>query len=103
MTEKIVRQYNDIRADLRTDDSIFNAEPDKVRRVKDIVLYRLDPVDRAILLLYADCGSLRDLGKRLGVSHSSVRTIVNGIKDKVLALYYEQTARELKENIHTKI
>ena len=102
MNEKIVRQYNDILADFCVDGSIFSTEPDKVRRVKEIVLQRLDPVDRAIILLYADCQSLRDLGKRLGVSHSSVRSIVDGIKDKIMREYYEMTAKELKEQIHGK-
>ena len=102
MNEKIVRQYKDIRADYDLDGSIFNDEPDKVRRVKEIVLNRLDPVDRAIILLYADCGSLRDLGRRLGVSHSSVRTIVDGIKEKIMREYYEMTAQELEEEIRKK-
>ena len=102
MNEKIVRQYKDIRTDYDLDGSIFNDEPDKVRRVKEIVLNRLDPVDRAIILLYADCGSLRDLGRRLGVSHSSVRTIVDGIKEKIMREYYEMTAQELKEEIRKK-
>ena len=97
MDGKIVRDLNAIRADYDLDGSIFNDEPDKVRRVKEIVLNRLDAVDRAIILLYADCGSLRDLGRRLGVSHSSVRTIVDGIKEKIMREYYEMTAQEIKE------
>ena len=96
MNDKIVGQYNDLRADFLLDDTIFNAEPDKVRRVKEIVINRLDPVDRAIILLYADCGSLRDLGARLGVSHSSVRTIVERIKARILEEYYTMTAQEIK-------
>lgn len=102
MNEKIVRQYKDILADYDLDGSIFNDEPDKVRRVKEIVLNRLDPVDRAIILLYADCGSLRDLGRRLGVSHSSVGTIVERIKEKIMREYYEMTAQELEEEIRKK-
>ena len=97
MDGKIVRDLNAIQADYDLDGSIFNDEPDKVRRVKEIVLNRLDAVDRAIILLYADCGSLRDLGRRLGVSHSSVRTIVDGIKEKIMREYYEMTAQEIKE------
>ena len=96
MDGKIVRDLNAIQADYDLDGSIFNDEPDKVRRVKEIVLNRLDAVDRAIILLYADCGSLRDLGRRLGVSHSSVRTIVDGIKARILEEYYTMTANEIK-------
>lgn len=96
MNDKIVGQYNDLRADFRLDDTIFNSEPDKVRRIKDIVLNRLNPVDRALILLYADCGSLRALGKRLDLSHSSVRTIIDRIKADILQQYYEMTAHEIK-------
>ena len=93
---KFRRDTRDISKDFQIDDSIFNAEPDKIRRVKEIVLRRLDPVERAIILLYADCGSLRDLGARLGVSHSSVRTIVERIKARILEEYYTMTANEIK-------
>lgn len=95
----VIRDYKEIRKDFEIDDSIFNAEPDKVRRIKEIVLNRLDQVERTLILLYADCGSLRDLGKRLGMSYGSVKRVLDPIKEKILTEYYEMTAKEIKERL----
>lgn len=95
----VLRDYKEIRKDFEIDDSIFNAEPDKVRRIKEIVLNRLDQVERTLILLYADCGSLRDLGKRLGMSYGSVKRVLDPIKEKILTEYYEITAKEIKERL----
>ena len=95
----VIRDYKEIRKDFEIDDSIFNAEPDKVRRIKEIVLNRLDQVERTLILLYADCGSLRDLGKRLGMSYGSVKRVLDPIKEKILTEYYEMTAKEIKEQL----
>ncbi len=95
----VIRDYKEIRKDFEIDDSIFNAEPDKVRRIKEIVLTRLDQVERTLILLYADCGSLRDLGKRLGMSYGSVKRVLDPIKEKILTEYYEMTAKEIKERL----
>ena len=95
----VLRDYKEIRKDFEIDDSIFNAEPDKVRRIKEIVLNRLDQVERTLILLYADCGSLRDLGQRLGMSYGSVKRVLDPIKEKILTEYYEMTAKEIKERL----
>lgn len=95
----VLRDYKEIRKDFEIDDSIFNAEPDKVRRIKEIVLNRLDQVERTLILLYADCGSLRDLGKRLGMSYGSVKRVLDPIKEKILTEYYEMTTKEIKERL----
>ena len=95
----VIRDYKEIRKDFEIDDSIFNAEPDKVRRIKEIVLNRLDQVERTLILLYADCGSLRDLGKRLGMSYGSVKRVLDPIKEKILTEYYEMTAKEIKKRL----
>lgn len=95
----VLRDYKEIRKDFEIDDSIFNAETDKVRRIKEIVLNRLNQVERTLILLYADCGSLRDLGKRLGMSYGSVKRVLDPIKEKILTEYYEMTAKEIKERL----
>lgn len=97
MDERIIRDYRDILKDYPLDESIFNGEPDKVRRVKEIVINRLDQVERTLILLYADCGSLRAVGKRLGLSHQSVKKIIDEIKEKILREYYEMVAREITQ------
>lgn len=94
--DDVVRAYKDIRKDYELDKTIFNDEPDKVRRVKEIVMTKLDPVDRTIILLYADCGSLRTLGKRLGISHASVKPIIDRIQERILSEYYEMVRKEMK-------
>lgn len=96
----IVRDYRDIAPDYApAADPLFNEEDDRVRRIKTIVAEQLEPWERNVILLYADCGSLRKLGKRLDLSHSSVRRIVDDIKKKILAAYYEMVAQELKERM----
>lgn len=98
MDSSIVRDYKEIRKDYSIADPLFSGEPDKVRRVKEIVLNRLDQVDRTLILLYADCGSFRVLGRRLGLSHMSVKKIIdNIITKKVLPMYYDMAAKEMKE------
>lgn len=99
----IVRDYRDIAQDYApAADPLFNEEDDRVRRIKTIVAEQLEPWERNVILLYADCGSLRKLGKRLDLSHSSVRRIVDDIKKKILREYYEMTAREINEEIRRK-
>ena len=99
----IVRDFREIAPDYAPNpDTLFNNEDDRVRRVKHIVQNRLEPWERNVILLYADCGSLRKLGKRLDLSHSSVRRVVDEIKQKILTAYYEMVAEEINHEIRTK-
>lgn len=75
--------FRDACSDYVEDRSIFNSEADKVRVLKSII-WELDPLERKMLLAYAKLGSYRELGRYLDVSHSSARTIIMGIKAKVL-------------------
>ena len=88
MKEKeIIRDYKEIREDYTPDTSIFNTEDERVAGVKWIIQNRLTQVERTIILLYIDCQSYRKLGERLGISHSTCRTIVIGIRKKILQEY----------------
>lgn len=99
----IVRDFREIAPDYAPDpDALMNEEDDRVRRLKQVIADRLDPWERNIIILYADCGSLRELGKRLGLSHSSVRRVVDEIKQKVLAAYFDAVADEIKNEIWKK-
>ena len=99
----IVRDFREIAPDYAPDpDALMNEEDDRVRRLKQVIADRLDPWERNVIILYADCGSLRQLGKRLGLSHSSVRRVVDDIKQKVLAAYFDLTAEELTHELRTK-
>lgn len=101
--KEIVRDFREIAPDYApASDPLMADEDDRVRRVKAIVAERLEPWERNIILLYADCGSLRKLGRRLDLSHSSVRRVVDEIKEKILRCYYEMVAAELKHEINNK-
>lgn len=81
---KLYRDYREIKQDFAFDPSIFNDEPDRVRRVKQIISEELDPVDRVLILMYIDCGSLRKLGRRLNVSHVTINKEIRRIRQTII-------------------
>lgn len=81
---KIVRDFRDLEKDYRFDPSIFNEEPERVARVKEVI-EELPPADRVIILMYADCGSVRKLAGKLGFSHTRIAQEVRRIKKNVIA------------------
>ena len=81
MIEKQVRRYREILGDYEFRDDIM------VRRLKYIINRRLCQVDRTLLLLYADCGSYRKLGRRLGISHMTMRKEIMRIREKITEEY----------------
>jgi len=87
--EQTVREFRDIREDYQYDDSIFNEDPDRVALVKYIVNNRLNLVDRTLIILYADCQNYRELGKRLGVSHTTVFKEIRRIRRDIMRQYEE--------------
>ena len=82
----VIREYKDIRQDYAPDLSIFNDEPDKVRRVKEIIA-KLPDVDRVLFLCYVDCGSLRKLAARLGISYVTLQKEISRIRLNILKQY----------------
>lgn len=96
MNEKeIVRDYKTIREDYTFNPDIFNDEPEKVARVKYIINHRLNQVDRTLIILYTDCQSYRKLGKRLGLSHTTIRGEIMRIKAEILRIYNELKEQDL--------
>ena len=83
----MARDYVDIRKDYIFDSSIFSEEPERIARVKWIIDNKLTQVDRTIIILYADCQSLRKLGARLGLSHTLLAKEIRRIKALILAEY----------------
>lgn len=83
MARNEVRAYKDIRVDYSFDPDIMNDEPDRIRRVKEIIARDLTDVERTIIILYIDCQSYRKLGKRMGLSHMTVRREVLRIREKI--------------------
>jgi len=95
MAEKdAARDYKEIRQDYAFDPDIMNDEPERVARVKYIVNNRLNQVDRTLIILYADCQSYRKLGKRLGLSHTTVMLEIRRIKAEIRRIYDELKQQE---------
>lgn len=46
-------------------------------------LEALPPADKIIMLIYCECGSLRDAGKELGVSHTIIYKQIQKIKRQI--------------------
>ena len=73
---KIIDEYN---SDIFVDD-------DRIFRLKEVI-NELDDLDRAILILYADEGSMAKAGKKFNVSaatiYSNIKRIRNIIKEKL--------------------
>ena len=87
MIQDEVRRYREIREDYEFRPDIFDDDEERVRQVKMIITRKLSPVDRTLILLYADCQSLRKLGKRLGISHTICMKEIRRIRNIILEEY----------------
>lgn len=80
---KLLREYEDKEEDMMQDTDEL------------IALYgainQLNEADRIILYLYAELGSLRAVGRTLGVSYSTARKAVQEIKGKIFENLYGNT------------
>lgn len=77
-------KIEDLLEDYAPDNTIFSNESPEINKIKNIIYNDLDEVDRRIIILYAELGSLRALGKELGVSASSAWLKIRDIKKKIL-------------------
>lgn len=85
--QEIVKDYKTIKEDYKFNPDIFTQDDERVSKVKYIIDNKLSQVDKTIILLYADCGSLRKLGQRMGMSHMTIRKEVVRIKKFILEEY----------------
>lgn len=90
-TEQIVTDFRKIKEEYAFNPDIMNEDDERVSRVKQIIDTKLSLADKTIILLYADCQSYRELGKRLGVSHMTIRRDVQRIKKIILEEYEKGT------------
>ena len=60
-------------------------EPEHARQLRLLqdVIARLDPLNRALLLLYLDERSQREIGEILGISESNVSTRISRLKQRI--------------------
>lgn len=63
-------------------ENIWTEEDEEIIMLKKAV-QSLSPADRIIFLLYAEYGSLRQVGKELGVSHTTIYKQIKIIKDQI--------------------
>ena len=83
----VVSEFRKIRQEYTYNPDIMNEEDERLTRVKKIIDQKLSLADKTIILLYVDCQSYRKLGKRLGVSHMTLRREVQRIKNIILKEY----------------
>lgn len=76
--DKILEEY-------KPDNSLFAEEDEKINKLKNII-YSLTEPEKRIILLYAELGTFRKLGKELGVSTSSAYLKIKDIRNKIKSL-----------------
>lgn len=93
---EIIKDFKEIKEDYAWHPDIMSNEDERVAKLKEIINTKLSTVDKTIILLYADCQSYRKLGKRLGVSHMTIRDECQRIKKIILAEYERGNERVVK-------
>lgn len=76
----MTENYKTIEKDYRFRQDIFTKDSLRVRRIKYIISCRLSPADRIMILMYSDCQSLRQLAKRMGLSHKTLHNEIKRIR-----------------------
>ena len=86
-TDEVIAEFRKIKQEYTYNPDIMNEEDERLTRIKKIIDQKLSLADKTIILLYVDCQSYRKLGKRLGVSHMTLRREVQRIKNIILKEY----------------
>lgn len=76
---KILTNLKNVMEDYKPDYSIWREDDEDMLMLK-MALDSLEESDRIIFVLYAEWGSLRKVGKKLGVSHSIIYKNISRIK-----------------------
>lgn len=69
--------------DYNPNSSIFRKDDERTHKVKTIIASDLSEVDRRIILLYAETGSLRETARLLGVSKTYLAMHINRIRTEI--------------------
>lgn len=77
-----MKELKKIMEDYQPDYSIWSNDNEQMTKLKEAV-QQLDDADRIIFVLYAETGSLREVGKILGVSHTTVFKTIKEIRAKI--------------------
>ena len=84
---EVVKEYRQIKEDYKFNPDIMCPDDPRVSRIKEIIDTKLSQVDKTIILLYADCQSYRKLGRKMRLSHMTVRRECMRIKKIILEEY----------------
>lgn len=84
---EVVKEYRQIKEDYKFNPDIMCPDDPRVSRIKEIIDTKLSQVDKIIILLYCDCLSYRKLGKKMHLSHMTIRREVIRIKKIILEEY----------------
>lgn len=84
---KVVKEFRQIKEDYKFNPDVMSPDDPRVARLKEIIETRLSQVDRTIILLYCDCLSYRKLGKKMNLSHMTIRRECLRIKKIILEEY----------------
>jgi len=84
---EVVKEFRQIKEDYKFHPDIMCPDDPRVSRLKEIIDTKLSQVDKTIILLYCDCLSYRKLGKKMNLSHMTVRREVIRIKKIILEEY----------------
>ena len=76
-------EFKNMLEDYAPDDDIFSEEDEDINRLKHIVYDELDEVDKRVLLMYAELGTLEKVGKELGVSRASACLRIKQIRERI--------------------
>ena len=91
----------DILEDYSPDNSIFTEENPEINKLKNIIYNDLDEVDRRIIIMYAELGSLRKLGKELGVCAATALTKIIEIRKKIYDNYFKSNTNTNNNSIYS--
>lgn len=89
----IVKNINRVLEDYKADYTIWREDDDDMMNLKQAI-DSLSESDRIIFVLYCEFGSLRKVGKQLGVSHSIIYKNVRRIKLQMLQWIKDNTDNE---------
>lgn len=84
---EVVKEFRQIKQEYAYNPSVFSTDDPKVARLKEIIDTKLSQVDKTIILLYCDCQSYRELGRKMNLSHMTVRKEVLRIRKIILDEY----------------
>ena len=84
---EMVREFRQIKQEYAYNPDIMSTDDPRVARLKEIIDTKLSQVDKTIILLYSDCQSYRKLGKRMNLSHMTIRREILRIKKIILEEY----------------